>query len=99
MDEMADVPESVRESESSEPGAGRTICINCYEDGTYDVFESQFQPASERDQPNGIHGLESIEEALKAVIALKRQGKDYSAAEEDAMLGAYGSPAEPTQEY
>lgn len=98
-DMMKDVPESVRmdaaEPESAAPEAsGRTIHINCYEDGTYDVFEGAFVPGSESEHPNGLFGLDSIEDALKAVIALKGQGKDYSEAEDEAMLGAFGGREE-----
>lgn len=77
---------------------GYTICVNCYADGKHDVYSKPLEPASESEYPEGIFGLESTEEALKAVIALKRQGADYQAAEEEAMNKAFGAKEEVAEE-
>ena len=77
---------------------GYTICMNCYADGTHDVYKGPLQPASEEDYPDGIFGLESTDEALKGVIALKRQGPDYQAAEEEAMTKAFGGKDQAAEE-
>lgn len=78
--------------------AGYTIYVNCYDDGIHDVFKGPLQPGSEAEYPDGMFGLESTEEALKAVIALKRQGPDYQAAEEEAMTKAFGAKDEAVEE-
>lgn len=82
------VPEPGREP-AAENALGYTICINCYEDGTHDVVAGPLQPMDEAQYPDGLFGLESLEDALKAVIALKRSGPDYRSAEEDAMMRVY----------
>ena len=46
-------------SEEGDARAGYTICMNCYADGTHDVYKGPLQPASEEDYPDGIFGLES----------------------------------------
>lgn len=79
------------EGESPSGGGGHTICTNCYDNGTYDVFTRPLISASEQDDPDGIFGLESHEEALKANIALKQQGPDYASAEEEEMMQGYGA--------
>lgn len=73
---------------------GYTICVNCYADGKHDVYSKPLEPASESEYPDGIFGLESTEEALKAVISLKRQGSDYQSAEEEEMMRVYGGKGE-----
>jgi hypothetical protein len=74
---------------------GYTITTNCYDDdGTYDVVRGPLQPIDESAYPDGLFRLESIEEALKAVLSLKQQGGDYQEAEDDAMMGAYGGAAD-----
>lgn len=80
-DEPMDEPEEAQ---------GYSVVINCYQDGSHDVFQKPLEPATEAEYPNGMFGLESIEDALKAVIALKRQGPDYSSVEDEGMMQGYG---------
>jgi len=77
------------EPASDEQSPGYSVVINCYPDGTHDVFRSPLQPANEADTPDGLFGLESLEEALKGVIALKRQGPDYESPGHAALMQGY----------
>lgn len=79
--------------DESEGKDGYSVVINCHADGSHDVFRTPLQPASEQDHPDGMFGLESLEDALKAVIALKRQGPDYASMEEHGMMQGYGGGA------
>lgn len=91
---MLNPEESIPKDEPREEGEeeqGYSVVINCYQDGSHDVFQKPLEPANESEYPNGMFGLESIEDALKAVIALKRQGPDYSSAEDEGMMQGYGA--------
>ena len=70
--------------------AGYSIVINCRPDGTHDVFMHPLVEASEESAPDGLFGLESLEDALRGVIAIKKQGPDYADAEEEGMKQGYG---------
>ena len=70
---------------------GHTICTNCYDDGTYDVFNHPLIPASEKEYPDGIFGLESQEDAFKAQIALQKQGPDYASSQDADMMQGFGA--------
>jgi len=76
--------------------AGSTVCINCYDDGTYDVYAGPLKPASEAEYPDGLFGMESLDDALKAVIALKQSSKDFQSAEHDDMMNAFAGKDEET---
>lgn len=89
-------PKEYPDNEGSEPtsdheggGAGFTIFTNCNADGTYDVYKGPLMPATEADHPDGIFGLETHEESLKANIALKRQGMDFRSAEHADMMSEF----------
>lgn len=70
---------------------GYSVVINCYQDGSHDVFSKPLEPASEEQHPDGLFGLSSLEDALKAVIAIKKQGPDYSSMEDEGMMQGYGA--------
>ena len=86
--------QTVPEEQDGEGSAGYSIVLNCYEDGTHDVYAKPLEPASKDEYPDGVFGLESLEEALKAVIALKQTGKDFRMQEHDAMMGAFAGKDE-----
>lgn len=77
------------EAGQEDGGGGHSIVMSCHGDGTYDVFAGPPQPATEADYPDGIFGLDSLEEALKAVIALKGQGSDLRSAERVGMMSGF----------
>ncbi len=85
------------EETQDEGGGGHSIVISCHEDGTYDVFSGPSQPATEADHPDGLFGLETLEEALKAVIALKGQGADYRSVEHTDMMSEFEGNEAPKQ--
>lgn len=67
---------------------GYSVVMNCYEDGSHDVFKTALQPASEMDHPDGLFGLESLEGALKGVIAVK-QGPGFETPGHAALMEEY----------
>lgn len=77
--------------EEDEGQNGYSVVINCYPDGRHDVFAAPLDQVSEADHPDGLFGLDSLEDALKAVIAIKQQGPDYASAEESGMMQGYGA--------
>lgn len=77
--------------EERDEAPGYSVVMNCYQDGRHDVFTKPLEPATEAEYPDGIFGLESVEDALKAVIALKQNGPDYSSAEDEGMMQGYGA--------
>lgn len=74
-----------------EEAQGYSVVINCYASGEHDVFSKPLEPASEEQHPDGLFGLSSLEDALKAVIAIKKQGPDYSFIEDEGMMQGYGA--------
>ena len=76
--------------EETEPGEnaerqGYSIVLNCYNDGTHDLFRTGLQSGTEAEYPDGLFGLESLEDALKGVIALK-QGSGYESPGHAAVM-------------
>ena len=100
MNPEESIPKEYPDDEGSDTSdhegrAGYTICINCYEDGTHDVFAGPLQPATEANHPDGLFGLETLEEALKAVIALKGQGADFRSAQHTDMMSEFAGTDQP----
>lgn len=81
---------SAAEAEEGGDAHGYSIVLNCHSDGTHDVFQKPLEPASEEQYPDGLFGLDSIEDALKGVLALKKQAPNYAAQEEAGMMQGYG---------
>ena len=81
-----DAASSSDDTQSGDTQSGQSVCINCNADGTYDVYAQPLQPASEKEYPDGIFGLDSLEEALKAVIAVKQNGPDMQSQQDDEMM-------------
>lgn len=77
------------ESEESGDMEGYSVVMNCYRDGTHDVFRKPLEAATEAEYPDGLFGLGSIEEALKGAIALTQPGAEYSSPGRTAMLEEY----------
>lgn len=102
-DSMPSEPENAEESaaeggdERGESG-GYSIVINCRPDGTHDVFTHPLIESSERDNPDGLFGLDSLEDALRGVIAIKKQGPDYASAEDEGMMQGYGGGSADDEE-
>lgn len=69
--------------------AGTTVCVNCHGDGTYDVYASPLQPATEAEYPDGLFGLQSIEDALKAVLVLKQGSSEFEPVGHADMMSSY----------
>lgn len=88
-DAYADDRQPEQVAPEREGRSGQTICVNCNDDDTYDVYAGPLQPASEADYPDGLFGLESIEDALKAVLALKQGGQAFESAGHSAMKQSY----------
>jgi hypothetical protein len=84
-EERADAQAEEMEPEEGSERQGYSFVMNCYNDGTHDVFQAALQPGTEAEYPDGIFGLESLEDALKAVIALK-QGSDYESPGHAAVM-------------
>lgn len=91
-----------RENEGGQEEAersGYTICMNCYEDGTHDVYTKPLESADSSTYQDGFFGLDSHEEALKAVYASMKGGMDFKSAEESAMMGEFERGGSPTEGY
>lgn len=90
---MMNPEESIPKDEPMEEGgeaSSSCVCVQPHGDGTYDVYPMlMHQRATEAEYPDGLFGLGSIEEALKGVIALDRQGAEYSSPGRTAMLEEY----------
>jgi hypothetical protein len=71
--------------------------MNCHSDGTHDVYMKPMEPASEEQYPDGLFGLETLEDALKGVIALKQQGTDFRSAEHADMMSEFEGGEAPKQ--
>lgn len=67
------------------------VCMQKNADGTYDVYAKPMQRVTEAEYPDGLFGLPSLEDALKGVISLDRQGPDYASAEDEGMMQGYGA--------
>ncbi len=74
--------------------SGFTICTNFYEDGTRDVYSKPLEQATEQQYPDGIFGLKSDEDTLKAVFSMMQHGPDFQKQEDDAMMGEYNKGQE-----
>lgn len=82
---MSEESPDAMEPEESVERQGYSIVMNCYNDGTHDLFQTALQPGTEAEYPDGLFGLESLEDALKGVIALK-QGSGYESPGHAAVM-------------
>lgn len=99
MMKSMDNPMTAGDSEEENEGSqGYSVVINCYADGTHDVFQKPLEAATEEQYPDGLFGLENLEDALRGVIALKKNGPDYSSAQDAGMMKGYGGVNEEEDE-
>lgn len=92
------MPDGKDASAEEGEGQGYSVVINCKRDGTHDVFAKPMEPATEEQYPDGLFGLDSLEDALKGVIAIKKQGPDYASAEDEGMMQGYGGGSADDEE-
>ena len=93
MNPEESIPKEYPDDQAGE-SMGYSIVLNCLPDGSHDVFMHPMIQAAEADGTGGIFGLDSLEDALKAIIALKRSQPDYEDAEEAWMRQAYGEASD-----